>query len=164
MTPTELMSQTMTKNFELLKTTIADFSDADMMVRPVPGANHAAWQMGHLLNFEIMCLKLMNIAGGPTMPLPPSEKWYGKEGASSDDAGKFMKKDELLKLMGQSHAALAQWAKGLKPEDLNKPGPAEFKGFVDTVGDLVLGITIHATMHLGQFQVIRRKLGKKIIF
>ena len=164
MTAIDVMANTMAKNFEMLKMHLADFSDADMMVRPVPGANHAAWQMGHLLNFDIMSANLMGIPGAPAMPTPPTPKWYGKEGASSDDASKFIKKDELLKLMTQSHGALVQWTRGLKPEDLSKPGPAEFKGFVDTVGDLVMGITVHATMHIGQFQVIRRKLGKKMLF
>jgi hypothetical protein len=163
MTAIELMANSMTKNFEMLKMHLADFSDADLMVRPVPPANHAAWQIGHLLDFEVMTCNLMKIPGAPTLPPKPSPQWYGKEGASSDDASKFMKKEELLKLMAQSHGALVQWARELKPEDLSKPGPAEFKGFIETVGDLVLGITMHGTMHIGQIQVIRRKLGKKIL-
>ena len=29
---------------------ISDFSDADLMARPLPGVNHAAWQIGHLID------------------------------------------------------------------------------------------------------------------
>ena len=28
---------------------VSDFSDADLLVRPVPGANHAAWQIGNVI-------------------------------------------------------------------------------------------------------------------
>ena len=31
---------------------LADLTDADLLVRPVPGANHIAWQLGHLLISE----------------------------------------------------------------------------------------------------------------
>jgi hypothetical protein len=27
---------------------VRDFSGADLLVRPVPGANHAAWQIGNV--------------------------------------------------------------------------------------------------------------------
>ena len=31
---------------------LKDFSDADLLVRPVPAANHSAWQLGHLITSE----------------------------------------------------------------------------------------------------------------
>ncbi len=31
---------------------LADLSDEDILVRPVPGANHIAWQLGHLIHSE----------------------------------------------------------------------------------------------------------------
>ena len=27
---------------------LKDMSDTDLLIRPVPGANHIAWQLGHL--------------------------------------------------------------------------------------------------------------------
>ena len=46
MTQTELLADMLNRNLEMLKATLGDFSDADMLVRPTPGANHAAWQLG----------------------------------------------------------------------------------------------------------------------
>src|SRR4051794_12687205 len=46
MTTTELMADVLAQNLEVVKSTLADFSDADMLVRPAPAANHAAWQLG----------------------------------------------------------------------------------------------------------------------
>ena len=31
---------------------LSDLSDADLLVRPVPSANHIAWQLGHLIVAE----------------------------------------------------------------------------------------------------------------
>ena len=56
------------------------------------------------------------------------------------------------------------WVKTLTEADLAKPAPEQFKGWVATVGDLLFGILAHTTMHVGQIQVIRRKLGRPILF
>ena len=36
----------------LLQMYLGDLSDADLLVRPVPNANHTAWQLGHLIGSE----------------------------------------------------------------------------------------------------------------
>ena len=36
----------------LLNWYVSDLSDADLLVRPVSGANHIAWQLGHLVSAE----------------------------------------------------------------------------------------------------------------
>src|SRR3954452_12309785 len=37
---------------QLLTWFLSDLDDADLLVRPVPGANHIAWQVGHLIQSE----------------------------------------------------------------------------------------------------------------
>ncbi len=32
---------------------LADLKDSDLLLRPVPGANHIAWQLGHLINVGV---------------------------------------------------------------------------------------------------------------
>ena len=59
----QLLADVLNRNLEMLKATIADFSDADMLARPVPSANHAAWQLGHLINSESNMLKGVAAAG-----------------------------------------------------------------------------------------------------
>jgi hypothetical protein len=68
MTPIELIADNLRRNLELLKMTLADFSDADMMVRPCPGANHALWQLGLLVNGEVSMLKACNAGADNTCP------------------------------------------------------------------------------------------------
>ncbi len=35
---------------------LGDLTDAELLVRPVPGANHIAWQLGHLIAAENMLI------------------------------------------------------------------------------------------------------------
>jgi hypothetical protein len=133
-----------------------------MLTRPVPGANHANWQIGHLVGVEAKTCELVGVAG-PKLPEGFRER-YHKETASSDDAGKFAKKDELLALMAQTSEAIAKWVATLNDADLAKPTPPPFNSFCPTLGDLAVLTAGHRTMHLGQIQVIRRKLGKKVLF
>ena len=36
---------------------VNDFSDAELLVRPVPGANHAAWQIGNVIVGDIFLIQ-----------------------------------------------------------------------------------------------------------
>src|SRR5882757_3477210 len=53
----ELVVDILSRNLEMTKMYLADLSEQDMFVRPVPGANHAAWQFGHLTVAETGMLK-----------------------------------------------------------------------------------------------------------
>lgn len=157
-----LIAKCLADNFETLKHHLADFSDADMLVRPVPNANHAAWQVGHLAILEVVLCGMYVPEKAPKLP-EGAKQTYGKEGASSDDASRFYTKEEGLKVLGNAHAILVDWVKTLNEADLEKPAPEAFRGWVATLGELLLGVLGHTTMHIGQIQVIRRKLGKKIL-
>jgi hypothetical protein len=84
----ELAADILQRNLEMVKMTLSDFSDADMMVRPCPGANHPAWQLGHLINVEAGALKNFNPSAPSTLP-PDFEKKFTKETCGKDDASLF---------------------------------------------------------------------------
>jgi len=90
---------------------LADLSDADLLVRPVPGANHIAWQLGHLIAAEIQL-------AGPQLPTveypalsPGFQEQYSKKGAGDDTPGHFFNKAEYTRLFnevrGNTKAAVA---------------------------------------------------------
>lgn len=163
MTPIELMADALTTNLGMLKGTLADFSDADMLVRPAPAANHAAWQLGHLVTAETNMLRGVSPEAAPALPAGFAEK-FTKETARSDDRSAFPTKAELLDAYEKARAATAQWVRGLTPADLDKPCPDRFQRFAPTWGHLALMMPLHTMMHVGQFQVIRRALGKPVLF
>jgi hypothetical protein len=162
MTQTELLADLAARNLDMLKMTLADFSEADMLVRPCSGANHAAWQLGHLINSESFIANAIKPGANPT-PEKFNDK-FNKDDACNDTPAYFPSKAELLETLGATRNGTVQLIRSLTPSDLDKPGPEALKKMAPTVGHLVAMVPMHLLMHLGQLQVIRRKLGKPLLF
>jgi len=144
----------------MLKMHLADMTDAELMMRPVPNANHPNWQIGHLIAAEH---GMMSSIGAKMPELPAGfAAAYGKETHTSDDASKFAKKDELLALFDKTRGATIAFAGTLTDAQLKAPSP--MPQFFPTVADFVGLGGPHIAMHIGQIQVLRRKLGKPILF
>src|SRR5438105_8294880 len=142
---------------------LSDLSDADLLVRPVPGANHIAWQLGHLINSERMSTT-SNIPGSvyPELPAGWADR-HSKNTASMDPPKGFATKAEYLSLFNKTReATLATLAK-MSEADLDKPTTGSIAKHVPTLGALFLMHPTHVMMHAGQFNVVRRKLGKPVL-
>jgi hypothetical protein len=149
--------------FGLLTMHLADLSDADLMVRPVPAANHAAWQLAHLASFDVMVAD--TIAPGQALGKPANlATATAKDASKSDDPAHFPKKAELLATMEAAKNITVKALAGMSDADLDEPSPESFRKFAPKVGNLLLLGPMHAGMHLGQLQVLRRKLGKPHVF
>lgn len=163
----QTLAESFMANLESVKFTLADFSDADMMCRPVPAANHAMWQLGHIINSEVNLLSMVAPGAMPALP-EGFAKTFGHDMTSCNDPARFPKKQELLDLFTKVREATIQWIKAVKLPELDKPlPPAVPEGLrkrCPTVGHLAMLIPAHTTMHLGQMQVIRRMLGKPVLF
>lgn len=155
--------QLLAGNVGFLKGTLADFSDVDMFARPVPSANHATWQIGHLILSETNMVNSIKPGALPELPAGFKEK-FSKANSKDDDAASFPKKDELLALFEKTRAATVEWAKALTPADMQLPTNETLARFAPTVGHVAYMIPNHVSMHVGQFQVIRRALGKPVLF
>jgi hypothetical protein len=162
MSKAEFVAGLLGGNLEMLKFHVADFSDADMMVRPVPGANHAAWQLGHLAAAEVSLVKAV---GGTTVELPAgwAERFHNSK-ANVDDAKALATKQEILDVLAKVRAGSIQWARSLTPEQFDVPAPEKLRMLGATAGGIAAALAGHTTMHIGQIQVIRRKLGKPVLF
>ena len=163
MTINELFAGQLAGNLEFLKNTLADFTDADMLVRPTPGANNAAWQLGHLVSAETGMVNGIKPGTMPELPAGFKER-FTKETTNVDDGRALGTKEELLALMAKARAASIQWAKSLSSQELDEPGPERMRRMCPKVADVPLLLIGHVTMHVGQFQVIRRRLGKPVLF
>ncbi len=160
----QMLAEVFAGNLELLKMELADFTDAEMLCRPVPKANHALWQLGHLVNSEVT---LMNAAVPGSVPALPEDfaQRFGHDMTGCDDAAKFgYNKQQLLDLYAKVRQASIQWIKTAKLPELDKPGPEKYLRLVPTLGHLAMLIPGHANMHIGQIQVIRRALGKPVLY
>ncbi len=149
------------RNTDILKNHLSDLSDADLLTRPCPGANHAKWQLGHLLVAETHIIGLL---GGQGAELPAHFKnAFTNDTAKSDDPAAFPSKAELLATLDTVRQATEAGIRNLKDEDLTKTGP-NFPPFAPTYGLLASLFASHAFMHIGQIQVLRRKLGRPVLF
>ncbi|MGH7177634.1 MAG: DinB family protein [Tepidisphaeraceae bacterium] len=143
---------------------VGDFSDADLLVRPVPTANHAAWQIGNIIGGDIFLVQT-EIPDAKFPELPAGfTKQHGKDGATDDDASHFMSKAEYLKLFGAVRSDTIAALRKLSEADLDRPCSDKMKSFAPTFGKLFQACSDHTIMHLGQVTCIRRKLGKPVLF
>ena len=158
--------QELNKNVGFVSTTLSDWTDADLFVRPCPGANHADWQLGHLISAEAGVQK--ELAPTKAVSLPPGfTDLFKMECNKHDDPAKFAPfntKAKLLDLFTKVRGGTVAWIESLSPAELDSPTPEKYKAWAANLGTLASGQIQHTMMHVGQFQVIRRKLGKPILF
>lgn len=143
---------------------VSDFSDADLLVRPVPAANHFAWQLGHLIVSERqLVLEQLPTANMPSLPLGFADAHTGQT-ATSDDPTGFQSCSEYVSLFGAMREATIAELKKLTDADLDRPTVGNMSSFCPALGNLIGLLSDHIMMHLGQATVVRRKLGKPVLF
>jgi hypothetical protein len=160
----DVIKTALDSNRNMLTMYLNDLSDADLLVRPAPGANHIAWQLGHLIATEATFV-LPTVPGGTAFPLPAgfAEK-HTKETSTKDAPGDFLKKEDYLALLKKvREATLAALAK-VSDADLDKATSGRVASIAPNIGSLFLLCSTHDMMHAGQFTVVRRKLGKPVLF
>jgi uncharacterized damage-inducible protein DinB len=149
-------------NHHVLQIYLSDLSDADLLVRPVPAANHIAWQLGHLISAEASFLKQIPGAAPPELPAG-FDKQHAKEMATSATPTGFGKKQEYLDLFEKVRGSTLAALDGIPDAQLDTPTTGPMAKFFPTVGSLFLLAANHELMHAGQVAVLRRKLGKPIL-
>lgn len=163
MSSIDVAADTLQRSLDMVNGTLGDFSDADFYTRPCPGANHPAWQIGHLIASEARSVSAFDPNAAGKLP-DGFDKKFSKETASKDDPSFFGTKSQLMDQFAKTRGATIAWVKTLKAADLEKPAPEQMRRFAPTLAHLLQMIPVHVAMHLGQFQVARRKLGKPLLF
>jgi uncharacterized damage-inducible protein DinB len=142
---------------------LGDLTDADLMERPVPAANHLAWQLGHLISSLRFFGETIRAQSMPALPAGFDQQ-HGKETANCNDAAAFLSKHDYLQLLDQQRAALVNLLNQLSDDQLSEDAPPDVRSYAPKVGDMLEMAAAHELMHSGQFTVLRRKLGKAVAF
>jgi len=146
----------------VIRAYIGDLSDADLLVRSVPGSNHIAWQLGHMIAGTA---HMLGELGQKAPALPEGfQAAHGKETASSDDPARFASKATYLGLMDEVKAASLAAIDATPESALDQPAPEAMREYAPTVAAALGVLGAHWLMHAGQFVPIRRKLGKSPLF
>ena len=159
----DLIRQTIATTDSVWQGYLSDLSDSDLLHRPVDGANHINWQLGHLIVAEHNLCDPVAPGAMPALPEGFAAK-YGKDTADSDDARSFESKESLLAVQAEQRAGLLKILDGLSDEDLDKPGPEAMRSFFPNFASLILSADFHWMMHAGQWAITRRSLGKPPLF
>ena len=165
MPQTDILVEILERGAAMLHRTLGDFSEADMKVRPVPNASHTQWMVGHLCLSEIFFVKatggdgdgLLHDGFGDCFP-------QTKERANESSCA--LNKAELLAVFNKVRARTIEHVKSLDDAALLRkvPSPLTQGKTETTIGFLANMPALHLSMHIGQMQIIRRVLGKPILF
>src|SRR4051794_800099 len=158
MTPNDLIAGGHRMARQLLHRMVDDLSPAEFRHQPVPGANSAAWIVGHLALTLRRTAERLGAADVPAVDPDLAAKFAttkqpaGVQADLGDPA-------ELLRLFDVCVDKVAEAVQRLSAADLD--APPQLRGpFATTHGEAVLFGTMHIAMHVGQLSTIRRSLGK----
>ena len=161
MTAKDLIKNTIEMSHQVTMAYLGDLSDADLMVRSVPGTNHAAWQLGHVIASEH---QMLTDAGYEMPELPTGfAEAHGKEASTSDDPAKFHTKEQYLAWLAPQRAATFAALDATPESDFAKPSPEPMQEYAPTIGAVFNIVGLHEMMHGAQFVAVRRKLGKPVV-
>ncbi len=137
---------------------LQDLSDDDLMLRPHVGCNHLNWQIGHLIQSEHEMMQ--RVASMPTLPDGFARR-YTKETQGLDRRNDFCTKDELFQAQQEQRAGTLAALGQISETDLDRPTGVDY---APTVGALLALIPAHWLMHAGQWVIVRRELGRPLLF
>ncbi|EMI45872.1 DinB family protein [Rhodopirellula sp. SWK7] len=158
----DILKQTYSTSQMVLTSYVSDLTGAELLTRPGEGCNHIAWQLGHLIVSEGSLLD--SIIPGHSITLPEGfAENHSRENVASDDASQFATTEEYLALFAQLKEATFAAIDSLSVEDLDKPAPEHLAKMFPTLGSILVLVTTHPMMHVGQVVPVRRKLGKPIV-
>lgn len=159
----DVAKKALSSTHDLLKMYLADLSDKDILTRPVPSANHTAWQLAHLCSAEVM---LGSVLPGVKYPeMPPDVAALGNERTGKEDPPQgYLTKAQYLDCFDQMRSATIAALDKLSDADLDKANEGPMAKFAPNLGDLLILMANHTLMHAGQFTVVRRALNKPVVF
>src|SRR6266545_4680239 len=117
----EAIQSALTSTRDLLGWYISDLSDADLLVRPAPGANHIAWQLGHLISAETQLIK-PELPDTPYPELPAGfMERHANKNASAESTDGFGTRADYLDLFTKARNVTIAAVGRLSDADLDRP-------------------------------------------
>lgn len=145
----------------LLNAYIGDLSNEEILLQPVAGMNHIAWQMGHLISSERDMAEMIKPGSSPALPAGFGDV-HGRSDTKGTSPSQFLSKEAYLELYKAQRAATNAVLDSLSDTDLATATPEGYAQIAPNFGTLMNLIGQHYLMHLGQFVAVRRTANKPI--
>jgi uncharacterized damage-inducible protein DinB len=142
---------------------LGDLSDAEILERPVPEANHVAWQLGHLVTSLNLFGEAVRSGCMPALPEGFAAQ-HSRETAGNNDPAAFHSKSTYLRLLDEQRAALLKLMEELPESRFAEEAPESMRSYAPRIVDLFELASAHELMHSGQITVLRRRLGRSVAF
>ncbi len=136
---------------------VEDVPDEKLCHQPVPGANHAAWVLGHLAYSDDVFVS--GVGGRPVKCSEAWQKQYGMGSTPTASRSAYPSKAELMDQLAARRADLVAWFQSLNEEQLAAPLPEGWTDFAPNQAAFPAAIVWHEGMHAGQLTVVRKSLG-----
>ncbi|MDG3003429.1 DinB family protein [Paludisphaera mucosa] len=163
MTAKELIRKAFGTSEMILGRYMEGLTDPDLMVRAVPGMNHLAWQIGHLISAERGMVEMIRPGSAPSLPAGFDDT-HSRKNTGDDDASKFLSLEAYKTLWKAQRQATLALLDALPDAELDREEPGKFPPFAPSVGLLMHTAGTHPIMHAGQFVAVRRLRGLPIAF
>jgi hypothetical protein len=141
---------------------LADITPEEMLARPVDGANHIAWQLGHLIVSGRHLAEAASPGSMPPLPDGFAER-HRRDSKPSDNPADYLSKEVYLELAQKTRAGTLAALDSFPDADFDKPVTARVPPFVKCAGDCFATIAPHWTLHAGQWVILRRKLNRPVM-
>jgi hypothetical protein len=158
MSPTDYLVHAYTTGGKLVHMMVDDLTPDEFERQPVPGANCAAWVIGHLTLSLRGPLVRQRVRGLPDFPADLKDKVTTTKQVAGDQAG-YGDPNALLALFDAHLDHYVRWVRGLTPEVMDAVQENRVP-FSTTFGEGVQYGAMHIAMHVGQLSTIRRALGR----
>jgi hypothetical protein len=158
MTPNDTIAAGYRMAKMLIHRMVDDLTPAAFAHQPCPGANTAAWLIGHL---AVSLRRSAERLGGTDLPpvAPDLIDRFTQTKKPADVQADLGDSKELLNLFDVCIEKMIELSKQLPPEKL--AGPSSAPGpFANNLAEGLLFGSLHIAMHSGQLSTIRRSLGK----
>jgi hypothetical protein len=142
---------------------VKDLTSAELLARPCSGANHVAWQLGHLIGSERYLCEKVSPGSMPALPAGFVEQ-HKKDTAANNDPSAFASKEEYLRLAKEMREGTLKLVANLPAARFDEPISGGLPPFLKHVGEVLLFIPGHWLMHAGQWAIIRRSIGRPPVF
>ena len=143
---------------------IAEIDPATVFIPIAPGANHPAWQIGHLAWAGHQIVQMLG--GEPGIDIEAYGKLFAGGTQPVESATAYPTWREVIGAWHDAHRRVEAAAPAVDAAALGQPSPVErMKDTLPTLGDFVSFLLAnHESVHLGELAAWRRVRGQPPLF